>query len=173
MPGSTPSVFVTTVAWTSIVLSGLTSLIGLMQNLFIWFLPRIDVEKAMAQGGDDAPTLFLWMAENIQWIFLFFWLMALSVLVSSVGLLKRKPWSLGAFTAMLYVGILWSLSSFAVMVSVLASAPTFREGPPMFQAIEASIVVFNFIFMAALVGLFAWLIRRLSAPAVKAEFAQP
>lgn len=168
------STFVTVLAWIFIVLSSMASLVGLFQNLFLWFMPRIDMEQVMSQGGDAVPTLFLWMFGNIQWLFLFVWLMALSALVSSIGLLKRKPWGLSAFTAMLYVGILWVLSCLALMISVWVSTPAFRTG---LHAGEASIMVFiavfNFIFAAGQLGLLAWLIRRLSAPAVKAEFAQP
>jgi hypothetical protein len=174
----TKSTFVTVIAWIFIVLSGFSTLIGILQNIMVQIMfSAPDMQAAMEASNqtESMPAAAQFMFNNIRWLFLLVLLVSLTMLTSSVGLLKRKNWARVLFITMMALGILWNMASFIfqfVMFSTMSNMPS--NTPPDFQAqfnaFSMAIAVFSGLIVLAISILFGWIIKRLISPEIKQEF---
>jgi ABC-type antimicrobial peptide transport system permease subunit len=172
------SPFVSVVAWIFIVLTGFSTLIGIMQNLMLAFLfPLDEMKNAMqsAKEGVEVPPFAQFMFGHFQWYFLAFLLLSGATFVSSIGLLKRKNWARLAFIGFFAFGIAWNIAGLffqkfflSSMVPATSHAPT--DFQSQFEIITTIMFVFACIMATAMSILFGWLIKRFTSTAVRAEF---
>ena len=173
------SSFVTSLAWTFIVLAGLTTLIAVVQNLMIgmMFPAPEQFEGAMRQshGSQAVPPFVIFMFRHFRLLFASFLAVSALMLVASVGLLKRRNWARLVFIGLLVLGVVWNVAGAFLPYFVLPSFPQPpATAPPELQAnfkVMTNIVM-GITVVVALVfaGLFAWLARRLMSAEVRREF---
>jgi len=165
------STFVTVVAWIFIIGSGLATLMSLMQNIMIHVM--FDKDK-FSHLPEDTPTGAAFMFENFQIIFLAFLIICILMLVSSIGLLKRKNWARLVFIFILSLGILWSLGSLILQAVFFSTMPEMAQGPEYqeFKTMQTLMQWFTAIISIGFAILFGWIIKRLLSGTVKQEFLQ-
>lgn len=143
------SLFVTVVGSIFAGLAGLGTLIGLLQNAIIW-------AAAPLRGGDWLPLL----------IFPAVLLLNALGLSCSIGLLLRRNWARRGLIGLLVLGIAWMVVGPVLQWIALADAPA-AEG---FGTMVLMIKIVSVVIAAAIAVTFGWIIRRLSSPAIRAEF---
>jgi hypothetical protein len=165
------STFVTVVAWIFIVGSGFATLMSLMQNIMIHVMFNKD---KFSQLPDDMPAGASFMFEYFQLIILAFLLICILMLVSSIGLLKRKNWARLVFIFILSLGILWSLASLILQAVFFSTMPEMSQSPEFqeFKAMQSIMQWFTAIISIGFAILFGWIIMRLLSSAIKQEFLQ-
>lgn len=172
------STFVTVVAWIFIALSGLGTVISILQNIMVQTVFRSpEISQAMQAPPPGASPFAAFMAAHFQWFFFALLLVSAFMLASSIGLLKRRNWARLSFICLLSLAILWQVGGLALQFSTFSSmreqfsAAAVHGGPdmaPFFIAIAAVSVLFAVGFSV----LFSWIIKRLLSPAVTAEFVR-
>lgn len=177
MPEAQRSQFVTVVAWIFIVLGGFTTLISLLQNVMLNTVFPIDqMQEQMASNPTPMPAMFQWMTSHFRLFFLAFFLVALTTLVSAIGLLRRRNWGRLAFIGILALGILWNLGGFVLqqmmMSEMLSLQPTGAQADfeNQMQGFMVGMRIFSAIFAIGFSALFAWIAWRLMSPRIVAEF---
>lgn len=173
------SSFVTTVAWTFIVIAGFATFISVLQALmfFLFFPPDAFSQLDSAKGLEEMPAIFQFMMQHIRWFFALFWTLSAATLVCAIGLLRRKNWARLAFIALMAIGIVWNLAGIWLqghMMPPLPNAQVHDSRALEFQAhFETMMTIMRFAtaaFAIAISALFAWIIKRLVSPSVTAEF---
>ncbi|MEY3142478.1 MAG: hypothetical protein RLY21_971 [Planctomycetota bacterium] len=156
------SLFVTVVAWIFIVLSAFmiigSACFGLMTIL-------------MESLAESEPGMTAWLGV-LQSFVVMVLVIAAAILALSIGLLRRSRWARGAFIRMLAASIAFQMLLPIVGVAWFLSM---TPEPPD----QAKLLVYGFLALWCAIGLAIglfwsvidiWLIRRLSAPDVGAEF---
>jgi hypothetical protein len=159
------SSFVTGLAWTLIVLYALGVLVLLLQNLTLNLMFDTLVENAPA-GSETTLTLF----RSLGFVFL---AICLFLTYAAYALLKRRNWARITYIAVFALAIVSHiLSALGVAMGLAAGSGTaMLEGSPESAAImRATMIVFVVILLGFTV-VFVWLIKRLTSPEIKAEFA--
>lgn len=170
------SQFVTGLAWAFIALSGFTTFIAAMQNLIVHLMFRGEMREAMRNA--PVPAGFgaaAFLAQHIEWFFLGFLLVSALTLAVSIGLLRRHEWARRTFIGLMGFGIAWQLfglaMQFVMMPSFqasLADAPAgFADG---FRTMTLMIRVVSGVMALGVCALLGWIIKRLLAADVRAEF---
>jgi hypothetical protein len=172
--GDRRSTFVTVLAWIAIIFAGFGSFGSLMQNLL--FLQVAPMEEMQAAANPDQlqemPLFARLMFRHFHLYLLGMLAVMLLMLAAAIGLLKRRNWARKIFMGMMGLGIVFVLLGFG---SQLAFDPM-RQGvnPEQVPREVVNMIymmqVFMFIFVAAVVSLFGWIIKKLASPAVRSEF---
>ncbi len=174
-PGGS-STFVSVVAWIFIVLSGIATLMSVLQNIMInTIFPLAQMRAPSGPGSEHMPAFMRFMFEHLRLIFVSFLLIVSGTLLAAIGLLRRKNWARLAFIAILGLGIVWNVGGLVLqqlMFSSMTSIPS--KAPAEFQAefTRAASIAFGFAAVMA-IGfsvLFGWLIKRLLSQPIRAEF---
>lgn len=170
------SQFVTIVAWIFIVLGGFATFISLLQNVLINTVFPIDqMQDQIAQSPSPMPPMFHLMFDNIRLFFFAFLVVTLTTFVAAIGLLRRRNWARLLFIAILGLGIVWNLVGIVLQQMMVSQMLSFQPpAPPDFEAQMQGMMlatrVFSAIFAIGFSVLFGWMIKRLVAPGVVAEF---
>lgn len=169
--------FVTTLAWTFIILGGFSSLIAIAQNLMVHLVFPLDEMKAQMAAGPGAehmPPFARFMMQYFEWIFGVFMLLSLATFVSAIGLLKRREWARLTFIGLMVLGVVWNLAGFFIQQLILTQMPIPPDAPlevrQEFAGVQQIMTVVMAVFGLAFAGLFGWLAWRLRAPRIVAEF---
>jgi len=165
------STFVTVLAWVFIVISGFATFIAVAQNIMLAFMfPPGAMDHAVA-SGTELPVLARFVMSNPRALFVAFLVVSVAMLVTSLGLLRRKNWARLVFIGMMVLGALWNLASL-VLVFVMLQSMGLALGDVFVahDGMMAMMVVFQSVMVLAFVGLFAWIIKRLMSAAVLLEF---
>lgn len=159
------STFVSLVAWVFIVLAGLMTLIGAIQNLMLhWLWP------GLAIATPDALPMLGWATGHLGLVLGGFLALALGQLIAAIGLLRRRDWARRLFIALLGLGIVWNLAGLALMIAVTATAEPAGSGT---TALSWTVVGVNLALGLGIIVLLGWLIRRLRSPRIRMEFGSP
>jgi len=167
--------FVTVLAMVFIVMSGGSTLIAALQNLLIHtFLKGAPLVASPALR--DMPGIYNFVVLHFEAIFFLNLAVSAAVLVVSIGLLKRKRWARIAFIVFMALGIAWNVVmpvlQYFMMQWMLASIPPAGEGgAPDFRAFMLVIRAVTLFFAVEMVGLFSWIIYKLTRPEIAAEFS--
>lgn len=172
------SSFVTVLAWVFLVITGFATFISVLQNIMItFFFPMAEMEASMhtAKGSENLPAFAQFMFSHMQYFFVAFLLLSATMFTSSVALLKRKNWARIAFIIFLAFGIAWNIGSLFLQSAFFSSMPQMpSDAPPEFRAqfesMATVMLVAMSLFAIAFSVLFAWLIKRLVSPSIRAEF---
>jgi hypothetical protein len=175
VPPLARSNFVTVLAWVSIVLAGLVTVITLkpiiyasMKGIYLW--------TALARPLPDAALVFLPpVAGFIPGRFSHVLVSSGLTLAAAIGLLKRRNWARLLFISLLVLGIIWSIAKVVPQFVILAFwLHPFDYGSPATPVGVDSIMVMMMGFSAVMaIGfaiLFGWIIKRLISPDFRREF---
>ncbi len=157
------SVFVTVVSWFLIVGSAL-NLLGAIGQIVIVMTVLSD---ELGHLSDKMPALGSFIFRHIGLLSLGMLLAAAAMLAASIGLLKRRNWARRLVIAFLGVGILYLLGS---VVGVSFFLPPSGEGPPQFRTFNLIIYGMANLAWLGIAGVQAWLIWKLTTPAIRREF---
>lgn len=176
------STFVTVVAWIFIALSGLTTFVGALQNLMIRSTPFDQFDSVLQDStAAQLPAPARFMFSHFRLFFLAAFLLSLLMLVSSVGLLRRRNWARLTFMGLLVLGIVYTIGGLFVQQSFLSSFDTSfsasaaqdsasRATTQQFQSMFTAMRVFTIVFSLGIAGLFGWIVVRLASSKIRAEF---
>lgn len=167
--------FVTGLAWIFIVLGGFATFIGLMQNIMLFYLfPAEEINQVLAEQGpiEQMPTVFRFMFSHIELIFMSFFAFFMLILVSAIGLLKRKNWARVMFITLMVLAIIWNVLGAGVQLFMFDSLPmpADEQLPVEFEKVQHIMQGFMLGFLLAIIGLFVWIIRKLTSDTIKTEF---
>lgn len=175
-PTSNSKNLVTTLAWCFIALSAFGTLMGLVQTFVLGAVlddPKFNAvfSKANAQAG--FPPYFQFITAHFRLFAAALLACSLVTLVSSIGLLKRLNWARLVFVVLLALGIVWNLASTVFQIAAfqqLPVPPDVARGMPDFKVFLVAAMLFGVAWAIGLSCLFGWLIKRLVAPDIVAEF---
>jgi hypothetical protein len=173
--------FVTVLAWISIALALLGLLYGVVQTVMGLALPAdFYLRMANPYGGEPPP-----LPPLMHWIYTNTLLMGLMMLVLSAiflwvswAVLKRREWGRKGFIAILALGTVWQFGSIWMLPQVLEGtlamqAGAFPQGqamPPELESFMTAAMMMGGLVALVFAGLHVWIIWKLCAPAVRAEF---
>ena len=106
-------------------------------------------------------------------MFLFVLLMAVGMLAASIGLLRRNNTARLAFIAFLVLGIAWNVLGLGLQAAFMSHMPVqdfSAEGGLDMRSIFRTMFVFGAVLALVIAGVFGWIIKRLTSPAIRAEF---
>jgi hypothetical protein len=169
------SEFVTVVAWIFIGLSGLMTLVSVVQYfMFGMMMSSSQLQGAINEVQTRVPAavfVFKYFRLLIGAVFL----LSLATLVVSIGLLKRWNWARLVFVGLMAIGILWSLAGPIVQFMVLRGMPMLPPDAPsefrnLFESMVSSMKIFSVIFALGFCLLYGWIAVRLMSAKVRSEF---
>jgi hypothetical protein len=175
------SMFVTGLAWSVIVLAGLTTVVAIVQNVMVnLILPAGEFERAIRESeaaGPPLPLVTRLIMEHIRIFFLSFLVFASATLVASIGLLRRLNWARLLLLGLLLAGVAWNVAGAAMMAGdALLFLPTPAAAPPEFrEPLETFTPVIRIVSVGVAVMvavLFGWIAKRLTSPETDLEFRQ-
>jgi hypothetical protein len=170
------SQFVTAVAWVFIVMSGFGTLIALAQNAMMHVMfngPEMQTALEHAHTDPAAPPFAGFMLGGMRYVFFGVLLMAAGMLAASIGLLRRNNIARVTFIALLVLGIVWNVLSLVVQGIFFSQLPVqdlATQGGPDMREMFLVIFAFGAVLVLVIAGVFAWIIKRLTSPAIRAEF---
>lgn len=180
--GAAPrSSFVTSLAWTFIVLAGSTTAIGVLQNVMVNLaFPMEEIRGAIreAQGAQPLPPFAAFVMGHIRLFFAVFLALSAFTLVSAIGLLKRMNWARLIFIGVMILGAIWNLAGLVLPYFMFSSFPPLPDTAPPelrhnFQLMTNIMAVATAVIAVVFAALFAWVAKRLMSTDVKREFNVP
>src|SRR6476620_2610152 len=126
MSAAPRSTFVTVLAWIFIFLAGFATLVSILQNAMVNFMfPAGEMDAAFEQVGSSErlPGFVTFMLRNMRLVFVFFLLVCVASLASSIGLLLRRGWARIAFIAIMILGVAWNLAGVALSFAFVSWLP--------------------------------------------------
>ena len=164
------STFVTVLAWVVMAAVGMGLVMSVLKNLVIpLVLPPEATGAVSATAGAFGDFHWSIALRHVAQILLF---------IAALGLLRRWSWARPLFITLMGLGIAWNLARVVFRELLMAEVQTLLaplQGPggaqsadlAMFQNTLVTVLV---VATLAACVLQAWLIKRLMAPAVVAEF---
>jgi hypothetical protein len=124
-------------------------------------------------GVEDMPAFFRFMSSHIRLFFFSFLIISSTLLISSIGLLKRKNWGRVIFMVIMWLGIAWIV--FGVILQFTMFPQMMNDFPDgvedeRFNTMFTVMRIFMIVFSASFCGLFGWIIKKLSSKSIKREF---
>jgi hypothetical protein len=179
LPDRAPrSQFVTVLAWIFIVLSGFTAFIAALQNIMIHVMFEGGFGKGMPPPPPETGPAFGFIFGHMQWFFAGFLVMSLVSLAASIGLLRRQEWARRLFVALMVFAIAYQLAGLGLQSVMMSSFDRPLAGAPDgfdagFRTMTIVIRIFSVVMALAFCGVFGWIIKRLFAADIRAEFRSP
>lgn len=170
------SAFVSTIGWSFVALSGMGTMITILQNVMVHtFFNSPDFDQAMKTMPADTPWMFKLMLSNFKTFIGLMLAASLTMLVTSIGLLMRKNWAritmavlmIGSVVSQL-LGLIAQLSVMGHMRAQVAAAP----GAPDMGLFFIVMAIFSTLFGLGFCFLFGWIAKRLISPDIAAEFGR-
>ena len=169
---------VTIIAWITIVVSGFSTVVSLVQNIMIHLLfsesQLADIVDSPVMNQEN-PSLTELMFGHYQLFFLAFFILSIATLSIAIGLLKRKNWARITFIGMMFMGILWNITCLYIQHAAFASMPPMPVSAPAgfrtdFTSLATIMIIFSTTLALGFSVLFAWIIRCLLSPEIQSEF---
>jgi len=165
------STFVTVLAWVLIIFNAFSIFTALLQNLAINFLFP-DMVDAQTAGDQSLPAVPMAVLRVLGAVLLGF---AVFLTYAAYALLQRRDWARRLYIGAFALGIAFNVLCLA-LVGLAFGAAGLRGGaeldalPPELRSVFTGMLIAFAILAVGTSLLFAWLMKQLSTPAVKAEF---
>lgn len=148
------------------VLAAIGTVTGIVQSL---------IGFALVHGADTSPTGIQRISPAAMSFFIGWVVVFGVVLITAVGLLKRKEWARRLFIGLLGVGILWSVAVLifnagAFQLSFETPADIAAEVRARHEAVVAIVSALFVLMTIGVVLLSGWIIKRLTSSAITKEF---
>lgn len=165
---------VTLIAWVFIVLAALMTLIGIAQNLLIyWLYP--DFLPELSRNLSSAPPLARFLAAHLHWLVGLFTALSAALFIAAIGVLNRFEWARKLLINLLIIGLAWKVISLILMTLFMAELPLARasiiHGPADVQNFQTLMVGVNAILTIAIGAVLIRICHYLSLPKVTVEFS--
>jgi len=167
---------VTALAWCFIALSVFGCFVGLVQTIVLNTVfddPKFNAAFSGAHLPGGFPPYMTFVMAHWGAFAAAFLAVSAFTLIASIGLLKRRNWARRVFVVLLALGIVWTLASTLFQIATYSPIPLPPEvarGMPDLQYVMIVAMIFGAVWSIALSVLFGWLIKRLLAPDIVAEF---
>lgn len=179
-PPSTPSSFVTVMAWISIALGVMGVVSGILQGVMLAVLPPSQLLQGMAGGGLQGvpmPPGLAWLLEHLALLNFLSLLSSAVFTVVAYGLLKRRRWGRTGFACFLGLSALGGVAGAAGFGHVLAAFGGLAGADPAaidptLQSLQTAMVMVLYVGAALIAVLHGAIIWKLFTPAISAEFAR-
>lgn len=167
--------FVTVVGWIFAVGSGMATAISALQNIVFHTMlsSRMPGPDELVAAG--MPPAFRVVFSHFGLLLGTFFVLSLVTLAVAIGLLRRRNWARVLFIGILGLGIAWNLAGIGLQQVVagfiegnLANAA--GEFQAEFRLMLGIVRGLTVVFSVGLSVLFGWMIKRLLAHDVRAEF---
>jgi len=164
------SAFVTVLAWFSIIIAALMTLLLLLQNAVLFLIPLDAVREASADVEAQLllPFSISDTIDSVRVIVAVLFVLSLITLIASVELLRRKNWARIVFIFLLATSIVWCL--FSLVLQERFNLPKELMSDPGFMSMLRMIKIMNWAFAALVTVSHAWIIKKLYEPAIRQEF---
>ena len=164
---------VTLLAWVFIILAALMTLIGIAQNLLIyWLYPNFLPE--LSSSLLSAPPLARFLATHLHWLVGLFTALSAVLFVAAIGVLNRFEWARRLFINLLIIGLTWKVINLILMTLFMAELPLARastlHGPADVANFQTLMVGFNAMLTIAIGAILIRICHYLSLPKVTVEF---
>ena len=173
------SSFVTVVAWIFIVMSGMSTLISILQNVMIntMFPSQVLDDPSLRSAQPALPFIASFMFEHVRLIFALVLTVSATTLACSIGLLRRSNAARLGFIGLMGLGIAWNVFGLYLQYSMFASFPLTMPEPnaemAQFETFRNVILAISAVFALAVSSLFAWIGAKLLSAKIAAEFQAP
>ncbi len=171
------SMFVTVLAWTTIIPAAFGVLIAGVQNLFFnLFMSPADLERMVAMLGPGMGGITQITFGNLRLLLLLFLATSVLFLVTGVGLLKRRNWARVLLVATLALGTLYSIftalfvDSSADLAAMLAPSASFDGETVDFSGVASIMRATSITLLIVFTAFNAWLVWRLYSQPIAREF---
>lgn len=171
------STFVTALAWSFIVLAGLSVFSGLVQFLLVQLV--VDQEALRAgmrteHSVENLPGTVRFLFSHIKVLAAGFLGLSVGLLAASIGLLRRRNWARWVFIVFMALAVVAHLAPLAGGGELLAWSAGLFTGSPGAEAtlqgfLYAVWLVFAFLSVV-LAAVFAWIGWKLMMPPISDEF---
>ncbi len=170
------SLFVTVLAWTTIVPSAFGLVVALMQNvIFAVFMSPGQFAQIVAMLPPGMETLGNVSYGTMRVALLAFLALSLTFLLTGIGLLKRRNWARVVFIAAVALGTLYGVATYFFMdatsdLSVLLPDTTIEGAGIDLAQVAAMMRVTTTALTILFTAFNLWLIWRLVSPSIRQEF---
>ena len=171
--------FVTVLAWIFIALTGFSTLITGLQNVMIrlMFSSEQMHMQISAEQLESMPAVARFMFENMNLLFLGFFIVSAVTLIASVGLLKRKNWARLTFMGVMALAIIWNIGGLVVHHSMIPGLAEFPHDTPadfrdQFETMRLVTTVAAYVFALGFSALFGWILWKLTRRDIAGEFTR-
>lgn len=164
------STFVTVVGWVFLVFSG----IGLLEGIMFTLLPFDKLTAAMPQQPGAPQVDPALMSHFMRGVGVFMTLVTLWVVLSCIGLIRRKNWARISFMVLMVISIGFCLLYllFGVLGALMMPAQIPNAQPGM-AGFMRSMLVFMTILCGAFAALYGWILYKLNTERIRKEFEPP
>jgi hypothetical protein len=182
-PGPVPrSAFVTSIAWSFIVLAGLGIVWALLQFIvFNVVVGTLDIETVIndARSAGVMPDMLALVFRHMRWLLLLTLMLSVLTFIASIALLRRRNWARLVFIVMMWLGVAGNLGGLWLQYQMLSGAPmqemlktmTGAAGIPM-DGLVQSVQIVSALVAIVFAALFAWTAIRLDSQEIKNEFSR-
>jgi uncharacterized membrane protein len=172
------STFVTVVAWIALAWSALATLGALGSLLFLAVTPTATVNAVVNRVTQDSsfqllPAPYQLLAHHVYLVALVKVVWWATVLVVSIGVLRRKEWARRAFVAVLGIEIVLVIFGTVLGQSIgmkLATQLAARSRSGQVPPGMGSGLALGGLFGIAIVAILVWLLLRFRSDRVRTEF---
>jgi heme/copper-type cytochrome/quinol oxidase subunit 2 len=167
--GSQANTFVTVLAWLLICFTAFGVLMSLLQNVMIGSVfPAMNAQAPRA--GQISPEFMVFFRTLAAFVLI----VQGFLLFAAWSFLRRRNWARRAFVVVFVLSAAWAgftaLASLGMGVLMPHTPRPGSEMPPAFAGVFRIMGLLMAIVSAAFAVLFAWLVKRLRTPEVRAEF---
>ena len=175
------SSFVTSLAWSFIILAAFGALIGLLQNImFNVMLGTMDIEVVIkdASAAGVMPEFMAVIFRHMRVLLAVTLALSLLTFFAAIALLKRRNWARIVFIVMMWLGVAGNLGGLWLQYLMLKSTPMQEMmkslnvgGAAMsMDGLIQGAMWFSALIAVIFAALFAWVAVRLSSSDIKKEF---
>lgn len=174
-PASQRSLFVTVVAWIFIVFSSGYAFLSIFQSIMmISMFSSPEFSAAWDAMPQDMPSFPAFISSHFYLLGFFMLFASVTVLVSSIGLLRRKNWARIVFIGCMILSALGCIVMpviQGVMFTSMRKTPVFpSDMPGAMEPVFMVMIGVALVFFLGIAGLFGWIAKRLMSSAIVAEF---
>jgi len=166
------SKFVTVVAWIFIGVSIFSIVVYSLQIIVLnSFIPLAEMEKEINtdQSFANGGAYYKFVFSNLNYVLGSFLGSTIILLISSIGLLKRKNWARLVFIVIISLSILGALAGMGFQIYfTLDLFPKDEEGFKMFKI---AFILFSLFFTIGFSAFLGWIIKKLTSQEIKNEFS--
>ena len=163
-----PSAFVTVLAWILIVLTGLSSLMLVFQNIMMADPEMQAIVNDIPQEMQGQPMMSF-MFRHMAAIAAVSLLACLAMLACAIGLLRRRNWGRLGTMALLGLAIAYQLGQSVWTWMPSLTGDSRQPGHILLYAL----LLGSTILTAGVCALMVWVIHKLRTDAIRAEFVKP
>ena len=173
MPERTP--FVTVVAWIFIALATMILISSLLQTVVFGVMSSqglVPMEQLEKQFQGHEMYSLIRLTFKYMWVFITLsWVAGIVMMVSSIGLLKRREWARKIFVVLLILMVFYQLAGMVWQGYFTEKFMAPAMAPGEFGSYMTIVMVFSIIMGLAFSGLFVWIIIKLMSKKMRAQFS--